>query len=905
MSKSTNTRRISSGRHGRRTVAVERLEPRTFLSAGGFDGTFGTGGKVVTVPINDSSNQAQAVARQEDGKLLVAGYTSGGLGIVRYNVDGSIDSDFGTNGQVITTDLTNAVAITVLDNDSILVAGNGSSNNSDFGVMRLTSDGTIDTTFGVLGSNKVDFGVATFDSVHAMVVQGDGTIVLAGESGNDIGLARFDANGNVDNTFSGDGKLLIDRAGTVDIANAVVQQSTGEIVVAGETFNTVDRDFLLARVSATGVLDTTFGTNGFSILDFDPVEISNDAAYALTVLDDDTLLAAGHASVSDAIDFAVAKYQANGQPDTSFDTDGRLTTDFPQDVNDPSSDVAHAIAIQDDGSILVAGSTQLVGETNAAVARYSSTGALDAGFGDGTGRLIYGFGTNTRTRVNSVLLQPDGKLVLAGTTGSTFAMVDGGDADLGPANGAGSFAVARLTLATPALSIGNVTQVEGNTGTTTFSFPVTLSVPSALDVTVDYSTANQTAVAGTDYTSVSGTLTIAAGAVSGTISVTVAGDVTQEAADTFVVNLTNITQAVLSDAQGVGTITNDDAAPTITITPTTTTETPTGTTQATFTVTLSNPTDLGPVTVDYTTTGGTATPGVDFQSGSGTVTFAPGETTQTVTVPINGDTDDEPDQTFTVDLSGASGGTIATPSATGTITNLTVRTDVIQAGERFSFVDASGDTVVISLKKKGSASIRRLGDGNVDVDAITVTGSGSKTKLEMKTVGTTTIGQIIASAKIGDIKAKQTTLTDSLSATSSVRKIELAALSSAQIRVAGSIKSVKVGSSDASLIFAGVRTDLSTLPTTRADFTNRKASIGSFRVNNKVFSDTLVAAGKLGTMELGSVTTDNGGETFGLSGDSIEKVNARVDGSKVRGFSKKQSSASASFASGDFVIRLV
>ncbi len=187
----------------------------------------------------------------------------------------------------------------------------------------------------------------------------------------------------------------------------------------------------------------------------------------------------------------------------------------------------------------------------------------------------------------------------------------------------------------PTLSISDVTLTEGNSGTKNAMFTVTLSTASTQQVTVAFATANGTATAGQDYTAQSGTLTFAPNATSQTISVVVAGDTTVEPDETFFVNLSAPVNATIADAQGVGTIQNDDL-PSLSINDVTVTEGNTGTTNATFTVTLSAASSQQ-VTVGYATADGTATTaGSDYTAKSGTLTFAAGVTSQTITVLVDG-----------------------------------------------------------------------------------------------------------------------------------------------------------------------------------------------------------------------------------------------------------------------------
>src|SRR3989442_1211706 len=191
----------------------------------------------------------------------------------------------------------------------------------------------------------------------------------------------------------------------------------------------------------------------------------------------------------------------------------------------------------------------------------------------------------------------------------------------------------------PGISINDVTVTEGNSGTTNAVFTVSLATLSSQTITVNYATANGTAtLADNDYQSASGTLTFSPGQTNKTITVLVNGDIKFEPNETFQVNLSGATNGFVSDNQGIGTIVNDDLQPSITINDVAVTEGNSGTTNAVFTLSLSNPSSQT-ITVNYATADGTATlADSDYQSASGTVTFAPGQTTQTITVLINGDT---------------------------------------------------------------------------------------------------------------------------------------------------------------------------------------------------------------------------------------------------------------------------
>ena len=221
----------------------------------------------------------------------------------------------------------------------------------------------------------------------------------------------------------------------------------------------------------------------------------------------------------------------------------------------------------------------------------------------------------------------------------------------------------------PRLRIGDVTVTEGNTGTASATFTVTLAAASTQTITVAYATGNGTATADNDYQSASGTLTFAPGETTKTISILVNGDRLAEPSEKFVVNLSGATNATIADGQGTGTIVDDE--PRISISGVNKAEGKKGqTTLLTFTVTLSAAYDQ-PVSMSFATANGTAkTSDGDYIAKTGTLTFAPGQTTKTITIEVKGDSKWESNETFYLDLFGNSSNSLFTKNrGIGTILN--------------------------------------------------------------------------------------------------------------------------------------------------------------------------------------------------------------------------------------------
>jgi probable HAF family extracellular repeat protein len=220
---------------------------------------------------------------------------------------------------------------------------------------------------------------------------------------------------------------------------------------------------------------------------------------------------------------------------------------------------------------------------------------------------------------------------------------------------------------TPSVSIDDVTVAEGDAGMTDAVFTISLSEPASGNVMVNYATANGTASAGADYLARSGTVAIAVGLSSATVTVPVIGDTAAEPTETFQVSLSQAVGAIISDGQGVGTIVDDEPR-FLTIGDVATQEGLLGTKEFVFTVTLSAAASA-PVTVNYATANGAAAAGSDYNAQSGSLTFAPGQTAKTIRIGVKGDSKREADETFFVNLSNAAGALLQDTQGVGTILN--------------------------------------------------------------------------------------------------------------------------------------------------------------------------------------------------------------------------------------------
>lgn len=339
-----------------------------FNADGSPDTTFNTTGRVTTdfEALNDFGND---VALQADGKIVVVGTVTkltdfGGfsiptstIGVARYNTDGSLDDTFGTKGKVVVAGLGTGQSIKVIPNNKILVVGallNSEQSDSEFALLRLNADGSLDSGFGggqiVLtdfdGEEDSDSSDVPFDVIYQANVN---KIVVVGTSGlveeqlrNDFAVARYNADGTLDSTFGTGGTVRTDISGGFDAATEAAIQPDGKIVAVGtdglaESEDTPD--FAVVRYNTNGSLDETFDTDGKLITDF---ANGDDGASSVVIQADGKIVVAGGAQItrrlatretpqggsSDDADMALARYNTNGSPDETFGDLGKLTIDF-------------------------------------------------------------------------------------------------------------------------------------------------------------------------------------------------------------------------------------------------------------------------------------------------------------------------------------------------------------------------------------------------------------------------------------------------------------------------------------------------------------------------------------------------------------------------------------------------
>jgi uncharacterized delta-60 repeat protein len=398
-------------------------------SPGDLDTTFDGDGKVTT-DFGSERDHALGVAIQGDGKIVAAGRAivagNDDFALTRYNTDGSLDTTFDGDGKVTTDfagELDRAFGIAIQEDGKLVAAGGGFfAGTLDFALTRYNPDGSLDPTFGGDGKVTTDFAGSS-DQATGMAIQVNGKIVAAGRAmvagTSDFALTRYNADGSLDPTFGGDGKVTTD-FGAFDEALAIAIQGDGRIVAVGYTNVSGNDDFALTRFNTDGSLDTTFDGDGKVTTAFTG---SVEEAFGVAVQGNGRIVAVGFAVISGASYFALVRYAADGSLDTTFDGDGKVTTDFGGGLNE-----ALGIAIQGDGRILAAGHALVSGNDDFGLARYNPDGSLDTTFG-GDGKVTTDFAGDF-DEARAVAVQANGRMVAAG-----FTAVSGND----------DFALARYT----------------------------------------------------------------------------------------------------------------------------------------------------------------------------------------------------------------------------------------------------------------------------------------------------------------------------------------------------------------------------------------------------------------------------------------------------------------------------
>jgi uncharacterized delta-60 repeat protein len=348
-----------------------------------------------------------------------------------FAADGDLDPDFAGTGKTLTDFQYGGSigsSVVVQPDGKAVVSGLVYNENFEqiWGIARYNVDGTLDQTFGTGGKTTVDFK-AYYTWKIDIKLQSDGKIVLGGsvlvDPQYDFGIARLNSNGALDQTFGNGGKVTFDvsaagfGAGYGDGIMGIALQNDGKIVACGYAPGQSGFfDFAVIRVNPNGTIDNTFGTAGMTIVDFQNTEdLGNDVA----IQADGKIIVVGTASTPTyQRDFAAIRLNTDGTLDATFGTGGKVTVNFN------SLDEGNAVAIQSDGKIVMGGvvGADSIATSDFGLARLNLDGSLDQAFGTG-GRTTTNF-LDGIDQIFDLLIQPDGKMVAAGSVTSDISDVE-------------------------------------------------------------------------------------------------------------------------------------------------------------------------------------------------------------------------------------------------------------------------------------------------------------------------------------------------------------------------------------------------------------------------------------------------------------------------------------------------
>ncbi|HEX8485483.1 Calx-beta domain-containing protein [Sphingomonas sp.] len=559
-------------------------------------------------------------------------------------------------------------------------------------------------SFAVATGNPGTFGVA-----DAEVAEGDaGSVALrftVTRVGGSTGAATVDFATAFGTADAGDALGALP-AGTLTFADGETEKVV-TVQIAGDTAVEADETITLTLSNATGGTSVGDGTATGTILNDDaPPPVASDVwinefHYDNGGADLGEFVEVAAAAGTDLAGWQIVLYNGNPAQRTTYGAAVALTGTVPdqqngfgtvsvavsglQNGNAPGDEPDGLALIRPDGT--VAEFLSYEGSFVAANGPAAGLTSIDVG--------VFEDGTQPGTAIGRVG---------TGDEASDFTWALIADDTPGGVNVGQSFAAAG-----PQLSVSDITFSEGDAGTKVATFTVTRSGGTGA-FTVAYATADGSATSGSDYQATSGTLTFAEGQNDAVVEVTILGDTRSEADETFFLNLSESTDgATLADGQGQATIRNDDGAPpSVVIDDASIVEGDTGTTLVSFTVIRTGGT--GAFTIAYQTMSNTAVAGSDFVAASGTLSFAEGETTQTVTVAVNGDTTSESDERFFVSLSDATGGvTLADSLGEGTIlTDDVFRISDIQGPAAFSPILAAEGIAAFNTRSAATVTIRAV-----------------------------------------------------------------------------------------------------------------------------------------------------------------------------------------------------
>ncbi len=393
----------------------------TGSSPRGLDTSFGNSGKV-TLALGLADDEAFAVAVQADGKIVLAGrsFSAGqsDFALARFDTAGAIDTTFGSGGKV-STDFSGAsdvaYALAILSDGTLVAGGTATSGASSlFALAKYLANGSLDTSFGTAGKVTLPIG-STQDEIRALGVQPNGYLLAAGfskASNFDLAVVRLTLAGALDTTFDSDGKKTLSIGTGDDKAHALAIQNDGRIVLAGSSVVSNITQLAVTRLSSDGSLDTTFGSSGSKTISSTSSSQIQDSAFGASILSDGSIVVSGKSDNGSAPQIFIAALTSAGVLNTDFSDDGKLLTNFSTAAT-ALSGYGNAQALQSDGNILVVGNYTSSKGVDFGALSIDRQGSADAGFGSLGGETL-DFGSNDEA--TAVALSGSSAIFIAGKT---------------------------------------------------------------------------------------------------------------------------------------------------------------------------------------------------------------------------------------------------------------------------------------------------------------------------------------------------------------------------------------------------------------------------------------------------------------------------------------------------------
>jgi uncharacterized delta-60 repeat protein len=407
-------------------ILINSFAGSVFAQTGSLDSSFGING-IIKTQVGKSSSSALAMLIQADGKVILVGHASDKNGLdfalARFEENGSLDKSFGEDGKVMTDfakDNDYATSAILQTDEKIVVAGYTLYDTfCDFALVRYFVDGKLDTSFGDKGKVRTKFG-NNYNQAYAISLHNDGKIVLAGKTGtgytdeDDFIVCRYHKNGSEDSSFGTNGRIITSLSPYNDRAYAIIIRADDRIIVGGASVKDTSFVFTLLGFTSLGTVDSSFGINGTVTTNFGRW---GGEVRSLLLLSDGKIIAGGYSRQTFPYrsEHTLVRYLKDGQIDSTFGINGVASKRV---LNDAGYNGIYAMTLQKNGKIVAVGNTA----DQIAMLVFNENGSLNYGFGD-SGVVVTEVTKIGRGEAFAVGIQKDDKILVAGTDNSNFLLI--------------------------------------------------------------------------------------------------------------------------------------------------------------------------------------------------------------------------------------------------------------------------------------------------------------------------------------------------------------------------------------------------------------------------------------------------------------------------------------------------